>query len=506
MMREIDRLVENIRRLQYDDVEKMYQCCLKLKDIAIEQKDDYTLCLANNYIIDYYYSCRTHQETIKLANEVLVMNEEKGYPDLLMQVYNLYAIAVCNNNYSLATGYYLRALKIANKLNDTLMIAKLNCNLGDVFMNLGRCDLALPYILESLDQIKKIPPNLPEYKSIKFVLCYLVIVYCNQYNLSEAIALIEENDLLFQDPKNDPLNQLWQTLKALICKIQGNVVGSLKYLDDILSNEIKGFRANEIIYLIYHILIHITMEIKDKERTLLVYRLLEKTDLGKIGIRHQIQMIEMKIKFCKTFNEPNDLPELYAQYYDLSCENNRESTDFCLNSVLYKIELFKEKEEKRDIEKISQLDELTKIYNRRYFHRKFSEVKNNNKLLGVIIFDLDHFKQHNDRLGHLTGDQILIDFAISLQQDDKKIIACRFGGDEFICICMDCSEKEIISFIERVYIKFEEFNHPMITISCGYYNTYSNCLSKEELISNADFYLYFVKENGKNAYYGYSTM
>lgn len=38
MMREIDRLVENIRRLQYDDVEKMYQCCLKLKDIAIEQK------------------------------------------------------------------------------------------------------------------------------------------------------------------------------------------------------------------------------------------------------------------------------------------------------------------------------------------------------------------------------------------------------------------------------------------------------------------------------------
>lgn len=76
----------------------------------------------------------------------------------------------------------------------------------------------------------------------------------------------------------------------------------------------------------------------------------------------------------------------------------------------------------------------------------------------------------------------------------------------YVYICMDCSEKEIISFIERVYIKFEEFNHPMITISCGYYNTYSNCLSKEELISNADFYLYFVKENGKNAYYGYSTM
>lgn len=506
MMREIDRLVEDIRRLQYDDIEKMYQCCLKLKELSIIQKDDYTLCLANNYIIDYYYSCKSHQETVKLANEVLLMNEEKGYPDLLMQVYNLYAIAVCNNNYSLATGYYLRGLKIAEELNDTLMIAKFNCNLGDVFINLGAFDLALPYFFESLNQIKKIPANLPEYKSIKFVLCYMIIIYCKKGELDKSLDLIEENDELFQGLKSEPLNQLWRVLKALICYDQGNIEASVKYIDYVFNSEIDGFRANEVIYLICNIMLYITLALKDQERTIRVYHLLETNDFWKNGTRNKIRMLEMKIEYCKLFNEPERLPDLYEQYYELSKENNQEDIDFCLNSVLYKIELFKEKEEKRDIEKISQLDELTKIYNRRYFHRKFSEVKNNNKLLGVIIFDLDHFKQHNDRLGHLTGDQILIEFAASLQQDNEKIIACRFGGDEFICICMDCNEKEIISFIERVYIEFEEFNHPMITISCGYYNTYSNCLSKEELISNADFYLYFVKENGKNAYYGYSTM
>lgn len=64
---------------------------------------------------------------------------------------------------------------------------------------------------------------------------------------------------------------------------------------------------------------------------------------------------------------------------------------------------------------------------------------------------MDHFKEYNDSLGHLTGDQILKDFADSLQQDDDRIISCRFGGDEFICICVDCNEQMIISFIEQVY-------------------------------------------------------
>ena len=52
------------------------------------------------------------------------------------------------------------------------MKAKFNCNLGDVFVNLGQFDLALPYFLESLEQIKKISPKLPEYKIKRFVLSY----------------------------------------------------------------------------------------------------------------------------------------------------------------------------------------------------------------------------------------------------------------------------------------------------------------------------------------------
>ena len=67
-----------------------------------------------------------------------------------------------------------------------------------------------------------------------------------------------------------------------------------------------------------------------------------------------------------------------------------------------------------------------------------------------------------------------------------------------------CNEQMIISFIEQVYSKFELYGYDKITISSGYYNSFSNCLSKEELINNADYYLYYVKENGKNGYYGFS--
>lgn len=102
---------------------------------------------------------------------------------------------------------------------------------------------------------------------------------------------------------------------------------------------------------------------------------------------------------------------------------------------------------------------------------------------------MDHFKEYNDSLGHLTGDQILKDFADSLQQDDDRIISCRFGGDEFICICVDCNEQMIISFIEQVYSKFELYGYDKITISSGYYNSFSNCLSKEELIMQIIIYI-----------------
>lgn len=503
-MREIDRLVEDIRRLQYDNIDEMYKKCLVLKELALEQGDDYTLCLASNYMIDYYYSCKTQQETVKLANEVLAMNIEKGYPDLLMQVYNLYAIAICNNDYSLATGYYLKGLKIAEELNDYLMIAKFNCNIGDVFIDLERPDLAEPYFIKSLQQIQKFSPDSPEYKAIRFVLCYIIITYCEKDELEKAISLMKENQYLFKNQNNDPLDQLWTALKAVVSYGCGEVELALEYMDHILNHEVHGFRANEVIYLIHHMLLKITFEMKDKERTQYVYRLLEKNDFGKTGIRSQIEMLEMRIQYCQIFHIDDELPHLYAQYYHLMQQNKKENTDFCLNSVLYKIELFKEKEEKRDIVKLSQLDELTRIYNRRYFHYKYSEVKNKCHLLGVIIFDLDHFKQHNDQLGHLNGDMILRDFAKTLQQDNEKIIGCRFGGDEFICICIDCDEKEIIGFIENVYSSFEALEHQGITISCGYYNTFNQCLSKEVLIDNADYYLYFVKKNGKNGYYGYS--
>lgn len=503
-MREIDHLVQEIRWLQYDNIEEMYQYCLQLKKLAIAQKDDYTLCLVSNYIIDYYYSCKTQQETIKLANEVLALNEEKGYPDLLMQVYNLYAIAISNSDYSLATGYYLKGLKLAKELNDHAMMAKFNCNLGDVFLNLGQHNLALPYFLKSLEHIKNISPNLPEYKIKSFVLCYIVMVYCQKGMINEAIKLIKENQELFNDNLFNPMNQLWRALKALIYFAHKKTDQALECIDNILNHDIKGFRAKEVIYLIHHILLYMTFEIKDKERTKCLNKLIEENSFGRTDNRYKIEILEMKIKYCKVFNENNELSNLYEQYYNLMHENQKENIDFCLNSVLYKIELFKEKEEKDDLVKRTQLDDLTKIYNRRFFHYKYSELKNKSRLLGVIIYDLDHFKQHNDNLGHLNGDLILKEFALSLQQNDEKIIPCRFGGDEFICICIDCNEWDLISFIERVYSSFEEYNHPDITISCGYYNTYSNCLSKEELINNADYYLYYVKENGKNGYYGFS--
>lgn len=90
------------------------------------------------------------------------------------------------------------------------------------------------------------------------------------------------------------IDRLWQALKALICYGHGDVAKALEFIDNILGNEIHGFRANEAIYFIHHILLYITFAIKDKERTKCLYLLLKENDFGKTGMRYQIEMLEMK--------------------------------------------------------------------------------------------------------------------------------------------------------------------------------------------------------------------
>jgi diguanylate cyclase (GGDEF)-like protein len=93
----------------------------------------------------------------------------------------------------------------------------------------------------------------------------------------------------------------------------------------------------------------------------------------------------------------------------------------------------------REARQLADLDALTGLHNRRYFHetlgREVARAHRYERQLALIVFDLDDFKAINDRIGHLAGDAVIAEAAERVRDVVRSAdIACRVGGDEFAVI------------------------------------------------------------------------
>lgn len=108
------------------------------------------------------------------------------------------------------------------------------------------------------------------------------------------------------------------------------------------------------------------------------------------------------------------------------------------------------------LRELTRTDDLTGLYNQRHFHDRLREEANRamrqNRKLSMVLFDLDGFKQVNDRLGHLEGDRILRAFAQSLGDNIRKEVdaAFRYGGDEFIVLMPETGGAGAIRVARRI--------------------------------------------------------
>ncbi|MDY6791960.1 MAG: diguanylate cyclase [Thermodesulfobacteriota bacterium] len=160
---------------------------------------------------------------------------------------------------------------------------------------------------------------------------------------------------------------------------------------------------------------------------------------------------------------------------------------------------------------MSTRDELTGLYNRRYFieslKRELARAKRYKRNLGFCMIDLDKFKNINDRYGHLAGDMALSAIGRMIDEHFRQgDLICRYGGEEFAVILPDTSLKNAMTVCERLRKKI--LNHKFkydssdfsISISIGI-ALYNNLVhrSSVELVSSADQALYRAKKEGRNS-------
>lgn len=156
--------------------------------------------------------------------------------------------------------------------------------------------------------------------------------------------------------------------------------------------------------------------------------------------------------------------------------------------------------------KLTLIDELTFIYNRRFFDstidKEFSRAKRYDLELSLFFFDLDDFKQVNDNYGHVTGDLVLQKVGTLLNEVIRKEdLPCRYGGEEFVVILPETGKKGALAFANRVLkaiseIKISNMDNK-ITISGGIATFPKDVSNVDDLIIFADKAMYRAKFTGK---------
>ncbi|SHH46057.1 GGDEF domain-containing response regulator [Clostridium grantii] len=187
-------------------------------------------------------------------------------------------------------------------------------------------------------------------------------------------------------------------------------------------------------------------------------------------------------------------------------------------------------EQHKEIIRLSRIDDLTGLYNRRWFIEKVEEeikrLNRSHNTISITIIDLDYFKLVNDNYGHLIGDEVLkIAGKIIAESVRSTDIVCRYGGDEFTLCLVEALdenmsniinnqililkkisqkiEKEINEYLKTAkYLKLSDVSSQRqyfrVTASVGTTFLSGKLVEFYDLFRIADQCLYLVKESGRN--------
>ncbi|MCB9356990.1 MAG: GGDEF domain-containing protein [Calditrichaeota bacterium] len=162
------------------------------------------------------------------------------------------------------------------------------------------------------------------------------------------------------------------------------------------------------------------------------------------------------------------------------------------------------------IQRMAMIDELTNLFNHRFFltqlRTEFQRALRYGGTLSLLMIDVDGFKNYNDTYGHQAGNRVLAWVASQIRKTVRDIdVVARYGGEEFALILPEVRAEQGLIVAEKIRKVISAGEGPTddggklapITISCGVADS-KGCKGPEEMIDRADRALYWVKRNGRN--------
>lgn len=206
---------------------------------------------------------------------------------------------------------------------------------------------------------------------------------------------------------------------------------------------------------------------------------------------------------------PSDLLTLNALVVGMALEAVLLSTAMGERIRVLRQEKWQLEKQERRLTELSITDELTGLYNRRWFTSRLSaELAHSRNLtlpLSLLVLDVDHFKQINDTHGHAAGDKVLAELGRQILRSIRATdIACRYGGEEFAVIMPGGDLAEAIDVANRLRRSFASLPIGIgsktkfhATVSIGVAELRDDD-DEERLFQRADEALYRAKQSGRN--------
>jgi diguanylate cyclase (GGDEF)-like protein len=154
-------------------------------------------------------------------------------------------------------------------------------------------------------------------------------------------------------------------------------------------------------------------------------------------------------------------------------------------------------------------DPLTGLFNRRYLDQilygEIAHAMHSDSMVGILMVDVDHFKQINDKYGHKAGDLMLQKLGELMKNCVRAAdIVCRYGGEEFVIVMPGVSEKTVGECAEEIRSRFEKLCvlyqnqdiHATISLGVAIYPLHGSTV--DEVFVNADRAMYQAKQKGRN--------
>ncbi|MEJ2757925.1 MAG: diguanylate cyclase [Anaerolineales bacterium] len=529
---QLDQVGQDAYLLRFRDPALAVQMCLD----AVQQADEIkggSRSLKNQVgrlkllLSSLYLRLIAYDRSLSNALEALTIYKDIKLSSGIALSYNALGLANIHlGTFAEALEHLLNALEQATKLEDDSLKAGVLNNLGLLYIRMEDFQKALEYLTKSLELASSLKSKEIEADLLENI----CVAYLNLGKFNDALSHSQKGIVLYQRSQNRFGEAKALSTAGEVYAAMGHSIEALRYYQHSLEicQQIDYIQGTANTHMLIgeielqkgeldNALRHLVQGLEDAEKgqdTNLIYR----AHFHLANVYRQMEDYQMALSHYEKFHQIKESvfnEDMTTKIKSLEImhrvrETQQDSEIYRLKNVELTREIEERKKVQSKLEHIATLDPLTGLYNRRYFfeltQQELDRSRRYSRPLSVIMLDIDHFKQVNDRFGHLVGDRVIVEVARRIQKALRRIDqACRYGGEEFAILLPETTltQAEMVgSRLWQLVSKQPTVSGELklkITVSVGVATYHQKgVIAVDTLLDRADKAMYYAKQHGRN--------